>query len=279
MSRKKLPLLKKIEITDLGSRGKAIARADNFVTFVTNALPGDLVDIQVKKRKKAYQEGTAVHFYSRSDKRTDPFCMHFGHCGGCRWQDLKYESQLYFKHKEVKDHLQRIGKLDIPDISPIIPSPKQQHYRNKLEFTFSNKRWLTQDEIDSDKDITDRNGLGFHMPGRFDKVIDLEECYLQEEPSDRIRCSVREYARDHKLTFFDLRNRVGLLRNLIIRNTPGGEVMVILVFFEDNRSAIKGLLDHMERSFPEITSLMYCINQKANDSIFDQEFRLQTLLP
>jgi 23S rRNA (uracil1939-C5)-methyltransferase len=274
MTRKKLPLLNKIEITDIGSRGKAIARVDDFVTFVDNALPGDVVDIRLKKRKKSFQEGIAVHFHSRSEQRADPFCAHFGHCGGCRWQDLKYESQLIYKQKEVTDNLQRIGKLDIPDVLPILPSPKQQHYRNKLEFTFSNRRWLLQEELDSGEEIIDRNGLGFHITGMFDKVIDLKECYLQEEPSNRIRHSVREYARDHNLAFYDLRNRRGLLRNLIIRNSTAGELMVILVFFEDDRAEIEGLMNHLDKEFPEITSLMYCFNSKANDSIFDLEFHL-----
>jgi len=249
---------------------------NNFVTFVSNALPGDIVDIQVTRRKKAYQEGKAVHFHSMSEQRADPFCVHFGQCGGCRWQELEYGSQIRYKQKEVVDNLQRIGKLEIPEVSPILASEKQQHYRNKLEFTFSNKRWLSRDEIISGKDVADRNGLGFHLPGMFDKVIDLEECYLQEEPSNRIRHAVRKYAKDHDLSFYDLRSRGGLLRNLIIRNTSGGEVMVILVFYEENKAAIGGLLGHLDMQFPEITSLMYCINMKANNSLADQEFLLHS---
>ncbi len=274
MGRKKLPFLEKIEITDIGSRGKAIARIDNFVTFVSNALPGDVVDIRVYRRRKSYQEGKAVHFHSLSVQRTDPFCKHFGVCGGCRWQDLSYESQLKYKQKEVEDNLQRIGGIRLPEISPILGSGKQQHYRNKLEFTFSNRRWLSQKEIDSGEDFGDRNGLGFHIPGMFDKVVDLEECHLQAEPSESIRRAVRDYARKAGLTFYDLRNKGGLLRNLIIRNTPSGQIMVILVFYKQEKKAIKALLGHLKKSFPAISSLMYCINSKANDSLFDQDFIL-----
>ena len=274
MKRKKLPLLEKIEVTDIGSRGKAIARVDNFVTFVSNALPGDVVDIQLQKRKKAYQEGKAVHFHSKSDQRTDPFCIHFGVCGGCKWQDLSYESQLRYKQKEVVDNLERIGGLALPAVSPILASEKQRYYRNKLEFTFSNRRWLSQQEITSGADFGERNGLGFHIPGMFDKVVDLEECHLQGETSESIRKAVREYADRKDLSFYDLRNRGGLLRNLIIRTTPVGQVMVILVFYEDDKAAIKALLGHLKKQFPEISSLMYCINTKANDSLSDQEFLL-----
>ena len=172
LRRKNLPLLEKIEITDIGARGKAIARVDDFVTFVSNALPGDIVDIQVQRKKKSYQEGKAVNFHSKSDQRSDPFCKHFGVCGGCKWQDLQYDSQLRYKQQEVVENLQRIGDLDLPEVLPILASEKQQQYRNKLEYTFSNKRWLSQEEIYTGMDITDRNGLGFHIPGMFDKVIE-----------------------------------------------------------------------------------------------------------
>ncbi len=274
MGRKKLPLLEKIGITDLGSLGKAVARVDNYVTFVSNALPGDVVDIQVEKRRKAYQEGRAVRFHSRSEQRTDPFCIHFGQCGGCRLQDLEYGSQLRYKQKEVADNLERIGKLDIPGVSPILASENQRHYRNKLEFAFSNRRWLSREEVDSGKAFHERNALGFHIPGMFDRVIDLEECHLQPEPSGRIRLAVRDYAREHVLSFFDIRNRRGLLRNLVIRNTLTGEWMVVMVFFTDDKPAIGGLMAYLEARFPEITSLMYCINPKANDSVSDLDFTL-----
>ena len=269
MTRKKLPLLNKIEITDIGSRGKAIARVDNFVTFVNNALPGDVVDIRVKKRKKSFQEGIAVHFHSRSEQRIDPFCFHFGHCGGCRWQDLKYESQLKYKQKEVIDNLQRIGKLDIPEVLPILASPKQQHYRNKLEFTFSNKRWLTKEEMQQDEIFGNRDALGFHIPGMFDKILDIRECYLQPEPSNTIRLAIKDFAVKNKFDFFDLRSQEGFLRNLIIRTTITGEVMVIVSFYADDVEKRTALLDFINNKFGMISSLMYVINSKPNDTIAD----------
>jgi len=271
LGRKKLPLIEKIEITDIGARGKAIARIDNFVTFVSNALPGDVVDLQITRRKKSFQEGRVVKFHEYSTRRTEPFCQHFGQCGGCRWQDLKYADQLHYKQQEVTDNLERIGQMEIPPVNPISASANQKYYRNKLEFTFSNRRWLSAEEINSGDDFADRNGLGFHVPGMFDKVIDLEECHLQPELSNLIRQEIRDYSRDHGLTFYDLRNGGGLLRTLIIRNTLKGEWMVLVVFFEDDELKRNLLLDHLQAKFPEITSLMYCINRKANDSIFDQE--------
>jgi len=271
LGRKKLPLIEKIEITDIGARGKAIARIDNFVTFVSNALPGDVVDLQITRRKKSFQEGRVVKFHEYSTRRTEPFCQHFGQCGGCRWQDLKYADQLHYKQQEVTDNLERIGQMEIPPVNPISASANQKYYRNKLEFTFSNRRWLSAEEINSGDDFADRNGLGFHVPGMFDKVIDLEECHLQPELSNLIRQEIRDYSREHGLTFYDLRNGGGLLRTLIIRNTLKGEWMVLVVFFEDDELKRNLLLDHLQAKFPEITSLMYCINRKANDSIFDQE--------
>ncbi len=276
MGRKKLPLIEKIEITDIGARGKAIAKVDNFVTFVSNGLPGDVVDLQITRRKKSFQEGKVVRFHTYSRLRTEPFCQHFGQCGGCRWQDLKYTDQLHYKQQEVSDNLNRIGQLELPPVNPIRASANERYYRNKLEFTFSNRRWLSTDEINSGDEFTDRNGLGFHVPGMFDKVIDLEECHLQPEPSNIIRQEIRDYSRDHGLSFYDLRNGGGLLRTLIIRNTLKGEWMVIVVFFEDDKQQRNLLMDHLHAKFPEITSLMYCINQKANDSIFDQEILLYT---
>ena len=274
MGRKKLPLVEKIELTDIGARGKALARIDNFVTFVSNGLPGDVVDLQITRRKKSYQEGKVVRFHKYSTRRSEPFCKHFGVCGGCRWQDLQYTEQLHYKQQEVTDNLKRIGQLELPPVNPIRASANEKYYRNKLEFTFSNKRWLSVEEINSGDDFTNRNGLGFHVPGMFDKVIDLEECHLQPDLSNLIRQEIRDYSRDHGLTFYDLRNGGGLLRTLIIRNTLKGEWMVLVVFFEDDELQRNLLLDHLQKKFPELTSLMYCINQKANDSIFDQEILL-----
>jgi len=274
LGRKKLPLIENIEITDIGARGKAIAKVDNFVTFVSNGLPGDVVDLQITRRRKSFQEGKVVRFHTYSRLRTEPFCQHFGKCGGCRWQDLKYTDQLHYKQQEVTDNLKRIGQLELPPVNPIRASANERNYRNKLEFTFSNRRWLSADEINSGDEFTDRNGLGFHVPGMFDKVIDLEECHLQPEFSNIIRQEIRDYSRDHGLTFYDLRNGGGFMRTLIIRNTLKGEWMVIVVFFEDDKQQRNLLMDHLQAKFPEITSLMYCINQKANDSIFDQEILL-----
>lgn len=274
MGRKKLPLVERVQITDIGARGKAIARVDNFVTFVSNGLPGDVVDLQITRRRKSYQEGKVVRFHRHSAKRTEPFCRHFGLCGGCRWQDLKYADQLHYKQQEVTENLRRISQLELPPVNPIKASAKEKYYRNKLEFTFSNRRWLSSEEINSDDDFTDRNGLGFHVPGMYDKVIDLEECHLQPPPSNAIRQEIRDYAREHGLTFYDLRNGGGLLRTLVIRNTLQGEWMVLVVLFEDDEVQRNLLLDHLLGKFPDITSLMYCINRKANDSIFDQEILL-----
>ena len=276
MRRRKLPLIEKIEITDIGARGKAIARVDEFVTFVSNGLPGDVVDIQITRRKKSFQEGKVVRFHEYSTRRTEPFCQHFGQCGGCRWQDLKYTEQLHYKQQEVTENLKRIGQIELPPVNPIKASANEKHYRNKLEFTFSNRRWLSAEEINSGDEFTDRNGLGFHVPGMFDKVIDLKECHLQPGLSDTIRQEIRNYARDRGLSFYDLRNGGGLLRTLVIRNTLKGEWMVLVVFFEDDEVQRNLLLDHLQAKFPEISSLMYCINRKANDSIFDQEILLHS---
>ncbi len=274
--KKKLPLIENVEITDLGAKGKAIARIDNFVTFISGGLPGDIVDVQLTKKRKSFQEGRVVKVHKLSSKRSTAFCKHFGVCGGCRWQDLQYAEQLFYKQKEVSDTLERIGQLELPAIQNIMASEREQHYRNKLEFTFSNRRWLSDEEVKSGDDFGERNGLGFHIPGMFDKVVDLEECHLQPEPSNAIRQAVREYSRSAELSFYNLRSGGGLLRNLIIRNTLSGEVMLIVVFFEDDEDARKGLLDHLRSAFPEITSLMYCINQKANDTISDQEILLHS---
>ena len=273
---KKLPLLEKVEITDIGAKGKAIAKVEDFVTFISGGLPGDVVDVHLTRRRKSWQEGRVVNIHKYSEKRTKPFCKHFGVCGGCRWQDLQYSEQLYYKQKEVADTLTRVGGLELPGVHPIMASEREQHYRNKLEFTFSNRRWLSEEEVQSGLDYGDRDGLGFHIPGMFDKVVDLEECFLQPEPSNAIRQAVRDYTRRAGLSFYDLKSGGGLLRNLIIRNTLSGEVMVILVFFDEDEGPRVALLDHLRSEFPGITSLMYCINRKANDTISDQEILLHS---
>jgi 23S rRNA (uracil1939-C5)-methyltransferase len=268
--RKELPFLEKVRITDIGAEGNALARVDNLVVFVPMLIPGDVVDLQVVRKRKKYLEGKVVKFYEYSSDRIEPQCLHFGICGGCKWQHLPYHLQLKYKEKQVRDNLTRIGKIEFPEISPIIGSSQEFLYRNKLEYTFSDKRWLTKMEVDSDNKFGKENALGFHIPGLFDKVLDITECHLQPEPSNSIRNAVREYSISHNLTFFDLREQKGFLRNLVIRNTVEGKVMVIIVFFQDEVENRIGLLDFLVNEFPQISSLFYVINSKKNDSLNDQ---------
>jgi 23S rRNA (uracil1939-C5)-methyltransferase len=268
--RKELPLLEKVKITDIGAEGNALARVDNLVVFVPMLIPGDVVDIRVIKKRKKYLEGIVLKFHEYSSDRIEPRCIHFGVCGGCKWQHLPYKLQLHYKEKQVKDNLIRIGKIDLPEIKPIIGSTEIFLYRNKLEYTFSDKRWLTKEEIGSDTKFEKEGALGFHIPGLFDKVLDIEECHLQPEPSNSIKNAVRKYAIDHELEFFDLREQKGFLRNIVIRNSLAGKVMVIAVFFREDVEKRIGLLDFLISEFPQITSLMYVINSKRNDSLNDQ---------
>ena len=269
--RKQLPLLENVLITDVAAEGKAIAKVDGLTVFVPFVVPGDVVDVQLTKKKSSYGEGKAVRFESFSENRTEAFCSHFGVCGGCKWQILPYDEQLKFKHKQVTDNLQRIGKIELPEISPILGAPETTFYRNKLEFTFSNKRWLTEKEISTDKEFMQMNALGFHIPGMFDKVLDINKCWLQDDLSNQIRNAVREFCLQNDYTFFDLRNQNGLMRTLIVRNTSIGEWMVIVVFYEDDAEKRERLLNFIADKFPQLTSLLYIINQKANDTITDQE--------
>jgi len=268
--RKEFPLLEKVKITDIGAEGNAVARVDNLVVFVPMLIPGDIVDIRVIKKRKKYLEGRAVKFHEYSPDRIEPRCLHFGVCGGCKWQHLPYILQLQYKEKQVKDNLTRIGKIDLPDISPIIGSADEYFYRNKLEFTFSDKRWLTKEEVTSGEKFEKEDALGFHIPGLFDKVLDIQECHLQPEPSNTIKNAVREYSHQNNLKFFDLREQKGFLRNIVIRNSMAGNVMVIVVFFQDDEEMRNGLLDFLADEFPQISSLMYVINSKKNDSLNDQ---------
>lgn len=265
-----MPLLEKVRITDIGAEGNALARVDNMVVFVPMLIPGDIVDIRVIRKRKKFIEGRVVKFHEYSPDRIEPRCKHFGVCGGCKWQHLPYALQLKYKEKQVRDNLTRIGKVDLPQIRPIIGSAEIFLYRNKLEYTFSDKRWLTKEEVDSENKYEREGALGFHIPGLFDKVLDIEECHLQPEPSNSIKNSVREYAKTNNLDFFDLREQKGLLRNIVIRNNLDGDVMVIVVFFYDDPEKRAGLMEHISGSFPEITSLMYVINSKRNDSLSDQ---------
>ncbi len=270
-SRKKKPLYEDVEITDIGAEGKAIGRVDDVVVFVPHAIPGDVVDVQVTKKRKRYREGMVVQYKQYSDDRVDAFCEHFGICGGCKWQYLPYEKQLFYKQKQVADQLSRIGKVELPEISPILGSEKTTFYRNKLEFTFSDKRWLTQHEIATSGEIEQNNAIGFHAPGVFSKVVDIDKCWLQPAPSNSIRNAVKEYAKKHGLEFFDIKEQKGLLRNLIIRTSTTGELMVIVSFFADDKEKREGLMQMLAGTFPEITSLMYVVNQKGNDTILDQD--------
>lgn len=275
MSRSKVkPLLEQLEITDLAAEGKAIARHEGMVIFVTQCVPGDIVDVQIIRKRKKYMEGYPVKFHSYSNKRTEPFCSHFGVCGGCKWQHLPYTDQLRFKQKQVSDVLEHIGKVIANAVLPIQGGTNLTAYRNKLEFTFSNNRWLTSEEINSDNLQIERRGLGFHIPGKFDKVLNIEQCYLQPDPSNQIRDFVRRYAMDHQLEFFDLIHQRGLLRNLTIRNNKAGSFMVIVSFFKPDMKAIEPLLNALALEFPQITSLMYVINPKANDTINDLDVKL-----
>ncbi len=269
--RKELPLLEKVKITDIGAEGNALARVDNLVVFVPMLIPGDVVDLRVIRKRKKYLEGIVIRFHEYSAERIKPECDYFGVCGGCKWQHLPYDRQLYYKEKQVRDNLTRIGKIALPEIKPIIGSSEIFRYRNKLEYTFSDKRWRMSEEIASGDKFGKENAIGFHIPGLFDKVLDIRQCHLQPEPSDSIRNAVREYAESNELDFFDLREQKGFLRNLVVRNTLSGDVMVILVLFHEDEEKRRGLLDFLSAQFPAITSLFYVINSKKNDSLTDQQ--------
>ncbi len=261
-----------VEVIDAGAKGKSVGKAlDGRVIFLSNAVPGDVVDVMTTKKRKAYFEGMATHFHSLSPKRTEPECEHFGVCGGCKWQNMAYEHQLSFKQREVENNLKRIGHLELPETTPILGSKKQYFYRNKMEFSFSDSRWLTQEEINSEKDIEDRNALGFHIPGMWDKILDIKKCHLQQDPSNAIRLETKNFAQKNGLSFFNPRKQEGLLRTLMIRTTSIGEVMVLIQFYEDNLEHRELLLNHLKECFPEITALLYVINSKQNDTIYDQE--------
>ena len=274
MARKKkeLPLLEKVTITDVAAEGKAVAKVNELVIFVPYVVPGDVVDLQVKRKKNHYAEAVAVKFHEKSPLRTEPFCSHFGVCGGCKWQCLSYEEQLKYKQKQVFDNLTRIGKVELPEFRPILGSEKTRFYRNKLEFTFSNKRWLTEEEVKQNVKYDLMNAVGFHIPGAFDKVLAIDKCWLQDDISNQIRNAVRDYAYAHNFPFFDLRTQEGLLRNIMIRTSSTGELMVVLqckVTDDEGRRKMEEILQFMADSFPQITSLMYVINNKCNDTIGD----------
>jgi len=272
--RRKKPLYENVTINDIGAEGKAVTRVGDMVVFTKMAVPGDVVDLQVTKKRKKYHEAFVKRIHKYSSERVQPFCKHFGTCGGCKWQLLSYEKQLYYKQKQVQDQLNRIGKVELPEISPIIGSESNRFYRNKLEFTFSNKRWLSFEEVDSNSKIEDPNALGFHVPGMFDKVLQISKCWLQPEPSNKIRNFIFDYALKNKLDFFDIRNQTGFLRTLIIRTSTIGETMLIVTFYRENTIERTKLLEAVRLEFPEITSLLYTINTKGNDTITDQKIEV-----
>ncbi|TGV00293.1 23S rRNA (uracil(1939)-C(5))-methyltransferase RlmD [Flavivirga rizhaonensis] len=274
MSRRKAKkqVFEQVEVIDAGAKGKTIAKApDGKVIFLPNAVPGDVIDVQTFKKRKAYYEGKAITFHKLSDKRTNPECEHFGTCGGCKWQNMAYEHQLFYKQKEVTNNLTRIGHIELPEITPILGSLNQYFYRNKMEFSFSDSRWLTIEEVQSNEDLGDRNALGFHIPGMWDKILDLKKCHLQADPSNAIRNAVKQFAIENDLEFFNTRNQTGLLRTMMIRTSSTGDIMVLVQFFKEDKAKRELLLDFIADTFPQVTSLQYVINGKANDTIYDQD--------
>ncbi|MFZ0490958.1 MAG: 23S rRNA (uracil(1939)-C(5))-methyltransferase RlmD [Salegentibacter sp.] len=273
MGRKKRnKLFEAVEVIDAGAKGKSIGKSpDGKVIFINNAVPGDVADIQTIKKRKSFYQGTAVKFHKYSEKRVEPVCRHFGVCGGCKWQFMDYKYQLEYKQQEIENNLKRIGKVELPETTPILGSKEIYFYRNKMEFSFSDSRWLTQKEIESGKDFEDKNALGFHIPGMWDKILDIKECHLQEDPSNAIRNFVKEFSTKNDLPFFNTREQSGLLRTLMIRTSSTGEIMVLIQFFQEDKEKRELLLDALASEFPEITSLQYVINSKGNDTIYDQE--------
>ncbi len=269
--RKDLPFIEGLHITTLAAEGKAMGKVDNQVVFVPMTVPGDIVDVQVRKHHRRYMEATVVRYVERSPLRTEPFCDHFGVCGGCKWQNLPYDEQLKQKTKQVEDQLVRIGHLTIPEVRPCLGSARTREYRNKLEFTFADRRWLTYEEIAAGGDIEPTPAVGFHIPGCFDKVLDIERCHLQDDISNRIRLVTKQYCIEHGYTFHNARAHEGLMRTMVVRTASTGEIMVIVVFNENDRERIDALMSYLKEEFKEITSLIYMVNDKWNDSLGDRE--------
>lgn len=272
--RKELPLLEGVEISGVAAEGKSIARVNDMVVFIPYGAPGDIADVKIDKKKHSYAEGHIVNMVKPSEVREEPFCQHFGVCGGCKWQHLPYSEQLKYKQQQVKDAMERIAKIPIPEINPILGSANTKFYRNKLEFTFSNKCWLTFEEMRSGIEYPDRNALGFHIPGAFDKVLDIKKCYLQENISNFIRLFIREYTLSKEYSFYDLKAQTGLMRTLMIRTASTGDIMLVVVFGEDDKEKIQDVMSAIAEQFPQITSLQYVVNLKVNDTIGDQDIIL-----
>ncbi|CAM3631951.1 23S rRNA (uracil(1939)-C(5))-methyltransferase RlmD [Flavobacterium gelidilacus] len=268
-------IFENVEVLDAGAKGVSVAKApEGQVIFLPNVVPGDVVDVQTLKKRKAYFEGKAIKIHKYSEHRTEPECQHFGVCGGCKWQNMKYSQQLFYKNQEVFNNLKRIGKIELPEFEAILGSEKQFFYRNKMEFGFSDSRWMTYEEIESGKEFDNKNALGFHIPRMWDKILDIEKCHLQEDPSNAIRNEVRSFANANNMTFFNPRNHEGLLRTLMIRTASTGEIMVLIQFFEDDKANRDLMMNHLAETFPTITSLLYVINSKPNDTIYDQDVKL-----
>jgi 23S rRNA (uracil1939-C5)-methyltransferase len=268
-------IFREVPVLDAGAKGVSVAKAeDGRVIFIPNVVPGDVVDVQTFKKRKSYFEGKAIHFHKFSEHRVEPECQHFGVCGGCKWQNMNYSQQLFYKNNEVFNNLKRIGKIELPEFEEILGSKKQFFYRNKMEFSFSDSRWLTENEIQDDTEIHDRNALGFHIPKMWDKILDIQKCHLQQDPSNAIRNAIKEFATENNIPFFNARNHEGLLRTLMIRTTSIGEIMVLIQFFKENKTQRELVLSFLSEKFPEITSLLYVINGKANDTLYDQNIKL-----
>ncbi|MGB0186713.1 MAG: 23S rRNA (uracil(1939)-C(5))-methyltransferase RlmD [Flavobacteriaceae bacterium] len=262
----------KLEVFDAGAKGKSLAKApDGKIVFLSNAVPGDVVDVQTFKKRKGYYEGKAIRFHNYSEYRVTPSCAHFGTCGGCKWQHMNYEQQLYFKQKEVTNNLQRIGKVELPEVTPILGCAQPYFYRNKMEFSFSNNRWLSLEEIKDDATIENRNALGFHIPGMWDKILDIDKCWLQADPSNAIRNELKTFAIAQNIPFFDPKQQSGVLRTLMIRTSSTGQIMVVVQFYSATKKQIETVLDFLKHKFPQINSLQYVINPKGNDTIYDQD--------
>lgn len=271
MRRKKFPLIENLLISDIAAEGVSIGRHENYVVFVRGVIPGDVVDVQLTRMRKAYAESKLLKINKFSDDRIEPFCKYFGICGGCKWQMLPYEKQLYYKEKQVFDQLTRIAGLKNLKISPILAANENRYYRNKLEFTFANRRWLHEDEPFVDKNSRELEGLGFHAPGMFDRIVDINECFLQAEPSNHIRNKLREFTKKNGYDYYNSRSHEGMMRNLMIRTSSTGEIMVVVIFSKDEKQLINEAMEFLNSEFPNLTSLQYVVNTKFNDSIYDQQ--------
>ncbi len=266
-------LFKNVLVETVAAEGKCVARIDGRAVFIEGVAPGDIIDLKITRKKKSYLEGKPIEFHQFSDKRIEPFCSHFSLCGGCKWQHLDYQYQIEAKRQQIIDHFERIGKFEFPEVNPIIQSKQIIEYRNKLEYTFSNKRWLTSQEITNSDEIN-RNGVGFHIPKHFDKIVDIQKCYLQKEPTNQIRNELRTYAIENNLSFYDIKENKGLLRNLVIRTSSTNQLMVIVQFGENDSGKIQEVMDYLHKKFDQVDSLYYVINLKKNETFHDQDLIL-----